>query len=75
MWNQRKENTVVIGGAILWVAPGILLSSNIKYGNCTVTICHSHTYNLDELCSKADIVVAALSRPEFKSPYGEKKVP
>jgi len=43
----------------------ILLSSNIPYGNCTVTICHSHTPNLKEICLQADILVAALGRPEF----------
>ena len=43
----------------------ILLSSNIPNGNCTVTICHSHTPNLKEICLQADILVAALGRPEF----------
>ena len=43
----------------------ILLSSNIKYGNCTVTVCHSHTHNLKEICLQADILVAALGKPEF----------
>jgi len=62
----KGKNAVVIGRSNIVGRPmSILLSSNIKYGNCTVTICHSHTYNLDELCSKADIVVAALGRPEF----------
>jgi methylenetetrahydrofolate dehydrogenase (NADP+)/methenyltetrahydrofolate cyclohydrolase len=43
----------------------ILLSANTQPGNCTVTICHSHTKDLKELCLKADILVAALGRPEF----------
>jgi methylenetetrahydrofolate dehydrogenase (NADP+)/methenyltetrahydrofolate cyclohydrolase len=43
----------------------ILLSSNIPYGNCTVTLCHSHTPNLSEICLQADILVAALGKPEF----------
>ncbi len=43
----------------------ILLSSNSPYGNCTVTICHSHTKNMKELCREADIIVAALGKPEF----------
>jgi methylenetetrahydrofolate dehydrogenase (NADP+)/methenyltetrahydrofolate cyclohydrolase len=30
-----------------------------------VTICHSHTKNLKEVCASADILVAALGRPEF----------
>jgi methylenetetrahydrofolate dehydrogenase (NADP+)/methenyltetrahydrofolate cyclohydrolase len=45
----------------------ILLSSNTNPGNCTVTICHSHTKNLATICSKADILVAALGKPEFVS--------
>jgi methylenetetrahydrofolate dehydrogenase (NADP+)/methenyltetrahydrofolate cyclohydrolase len=43
----------------------ILLSSNIAQGNCTVTICHSHTKNLKEVCLGADIIVAALGVPNF----------
>ena len=43
----------------------ILLSSNSTYGNCTVTICHSHTKNLKEFCLQADILVAALGKAEF----------
>jgi len=43
----------------------ILLSSNSNPGNCTVTICHSHTRNLNEICLSADIIVAALGRSEF----------
>jgi methylenetetrahydrofolate dehydrogenase (NADP+)/methenyltetrahydrofolate cyclohydrolase len=34
-------------------------------GNCTVTICHSHTHNLKEICLQADIIIAALGKPEF----------
>ncbi len=33
--------------------------------NATVTICHSKTKNLKEVCAGADILVAALGRPEF----------
>ncbi len=43
----------------------ILLSSNISQGNCTVTLCHSHTKNLKEICLEADIIVAALGVPNF----------
>ena len=34
-------------------------------GNCTVTICHSQTRNIGELCRSADIIVAAIGRPKF----------
>jgi methylenetetrahydrofolate dehydrogenase (NADP+)/methenyltetrahydrofolate cyclohydrolase len=43
----------------------ILLSSNIPQGNCTVTLCHSHTANLKSICTQADIIVAALGAPNF----------
>src|SRR5579864_2104126 len=43
----------------------ILLSANSNPGNCTVTLCHSRTHNLKEMCLQADIIVAALGRPEF----------
>ena len=33
--------------------------------NATVTICHSRTANLSEVCSQADILVAAVGRPNF----------
>ncbi len=62
----KGKHAVVIGRSNIVGRPmSILLSSNHPYGNCTVTICHSHTHNLKELCLQADIVVAALGRPEF----------
>ena len=33
--------------------------------NATVTICHSHTKNLKEICQTADILVAAIGKPKF----------
>lgn len=62
----KGKHAVVIGRSNIVGRPmSILLSSNIKRGNCTVTICHSHTHNLKEICTQADILVAALGRPEF----------
>ena len=43
----------------------ILLSANAYPGNCTVTICHSQTKNLKEVCKSGDLIVAALGRAEF----------
>ena len=43
----------------------ILLGLNTYSGNCTVTVCHSRTKNLKEICLQADIFVAALGIPEF----------
>ena len=62
----KGKHAVVIGRSNIVGRPmSILLSSNTKYGNSTVTICHSHTHNLKEICLQADILVAALGRPGF----------
>lgn len=62
----KGKHAVVIGRSNIVGRPmSILLSSNIPQGNCTVTLCHSHTPNLKELCLQADILVAALGKPEF----------
>lgn len=62
----KGKNAVVIGRSNIVGRPmSILLSSNIAQGNCTVTICHSYTKNLKEICLGADIIVAALGVPNF----------
>jgi methylenetetrahydrofolate dehydrogenase (NADP+)/methenyltetrahydrofolate cyclohydrolase len=62
----KGKHAVVIGRSNIVGRPmSILLSSNIPYGNCTVTLCHSHTPNLADICLQADILVAALGKPEF----------
>lgn len=62
----KGKHAVVIGRSNIVGRPmSILLSSNIARGNCTVTICHSHTPNLKEICLQADILIAALGKPEF----------
>ena len=62
----KGKHAVVIGRSNIVGRPmSILLSTNTKYGNCTVTICHSHTRNLKEICLQADILVAALGIPGF----------
>jgi methylenetetrahydrofolate dehydrogenase (NADP+)/methenyltetrahydrofolate cyclohydrolase len=62
----KGKHAVVVGRSNIVGRPmSILLSSNNPYGNCTVTICHSHTKNLAEICLQADILVAALGKPEF----------
>jgi methylenetetrahydrofolate dehydrogenase (NADP+)/methenyltetrahydrofolate cyclohydrolase len=60
------KHAVVIGRSNIVGKPmSILLSRNDYPGNCTVTMCHSRTTNLEELCQQADIIVAALGRPAF----------
>jgi len=60
------KQAVVIGRSNIVGRPmSILLSANSNPGNCTVTLCHSHTRNLNKICAEADIIVAALGKPEF----------
>lgn len=65
----KGKHAVVIGRSNIVGRPmSVLLSSNIAQGNCTVTICHSYTPNLTEICQQADILIAALGKPEFVLP-------
>jgi methylenetetrahydrofolate dehydrogenase (NADP+)/methenyltetrahydrofolate cyclohydrolase len=60
------KNVVVIGRSNIVGRPmSILLSQKREVGNATVTVAHSRTKNLKELCQNADIIVAALGIPEF----------
>ncbi|MBC8033106.1 MAG: bifunctional methylenetetrahydrofolate dehydrogenase/methenyltetrahydrofolate cyclohydrolase FolD [Chitinophagaceae bacterium] len=62
----KGMNAVVIGRSNIVGRPvSILLSNNSAPGNCTVTLCHSHTKNLESICLQADLIVAALGKPEF----------
>ena len=64
--DTKGKHAVVIGRSNIVGRPiSILLSRNTNPGNCTVTVCHSHTHNLKEICLQADIIVAALGRPAF----------
>ncbi|MCX6294328.1 MAG: bifunctional 5,10-methylene-tetrahydrofolate dehydrogenase/5,10-methylene-tetrahydrofolate cyclohydrolase [Sphingobacteriales bacterium] len=60
------KHAVIIGRSNIVGRPiSILLSQGSKYGNCTVTVCHSRTKNIKEICLNADIIVAAIGIPEF----------
>ncbi|MCA6494818.1 MAG: bifunctional 5,10-methylenetetrahydrofolate dehydrogenase/5,10-methenyltetrahydrofolate cyclohydrolase [Chitinophagaceae bacterium] len=64
--STKGKHAVVIGRSNIVGRPmSILLSSNIPFGNCTVTLCHSHTPDLAAITRQADILVAALGKPEF----------
>jgi len=59
-------NCVVIGRSHIVGTPmSILLSRNGNPGNATVTLTHSKTKNLKEICREADLIVAAIGRPRF----------
>ncbi|GAB2541437.1 bifunctional methylenetetrahydrofolate dehydrogenase/methenyltetrahydrofolate cyclohydrolase FolD [Spirosoma aerophilum] len=60
------KHCVVVGRSqIVGLPMSILMQRNTYPGNCTVTITHSRTQNLAEICRSADILVAALGKPEF----------
>lgn len=64
--DTKGKHAVVVGRSNIVGRPmSILLSANSNPGNCTVTICHSYTTDLKEICLQGDIVVAALGRPGF----------
>lgn len=42
-----------------------LLMQKRQPGDCTVTVCHSHTQDIDNICREADILIAALGVPGF----------
>ncbi len=56
------KNAVVVGRSDIVGKPIALL---LLHRNATVTICHSKTKNLDAICRQADILVAAIGRPQF----------
>lgn len=56
------KNAVVIGRSNIVGKP---IAAMLLKENATVTVCHSKTKNLPEVCSKADILVAAIGRANF----------
>ena len=56
------KNCVIVGRSILVGKPAALL---FLEQNCTVTIAHSRTQNIEALCRSADILIAAVGRPEM----------
>ncbi|TXH21844.1 MAG: bifunctional 5,10-methylene-tetrahydrofolate dehydrogenase/5,10-methylene-tetrahydrofolate cyclohydrolase [Chitinophagaceae bacterium] len=64
--NTSGKHAVVLGRSNIVGRPmSVLLSNNSNPGNCTVTLCHSKTVNLKEICLSADIIVAAVGIPEY----------
>ncbi len=60
------KHCVVIGRSDIVGKPMSALMARAAYpGNCTVTICHSRTQNLEQYTQKADILIVALGKPEF----------
>lgn len=60
------KHAVVIGRSNIVGSPvSVLLARNSNPGNCTVTLTHSRTKNLKEIVLQADIIIAAIGKPEF----------
>lgn len=60
------KNCVVLGRSNIVGTPmAILMSRNTNPGNATVTIAHSRTKNLTQLCASADILIVAIGKTEF----------
>jgi methylenetetrahydrofolate dehydrogenase (NADP+)/methenyltetrahydrofolate cyclohydrolase len=60
------KNCVVIGRSNIVGKPSAsLLMQKNRPGDCTVTVCHSRTANIEKFCREADILIAALGLPGF----------
>lgn len=64
--DTQGKHAVVIGRSNIVGRPiSVLLNQDGPRGNCTVTVCHSRSRNLNEICRQADIIVAAIGKPRF----------
>ncbi|WP_080904514.1 bifunctional methylenetetrahydrofolate dehydrogenase/methenyltetrahydrofolate cyclohydrolase FolD [Parabacteroides sp. Marseille-P3160] len=62
----KGKHCVVLGRSNIVGKPMAMLMMQKAYpGDCTVTVCHSRSQNLKEMCLQADIIIAALGVPEF----------
>jgi methylenetetrahydrofolate dehydrogenase (NADP+)/methenyltetrahydrofolate cyclohydrolase len=60
------KHVVVLGRSLIVGKPAALLAVQRKsWANATVTICHSQTANLPALTRQADVLIAAIGKPEF----------
>lgn len=58
----RGMDCVVVGRSNIVGKP---VAVELLHEDATVTICHSKTYGLEDICRRADIVVCAIGKPEF----------
>lgn len=62
----QGKHCVILGRSNIVGKPAAVLMMQKSYpGDCTVTVCHSRTKNIKEICLQADIIIAALGVPEF----------
>ena len=64
--DTQGKNCVVLGRSNIVGKPvATLMMQKGNPGNATVTVCHSRSENLKEICKGADIIIAALGSPKF----------
>ena len=62
----KGKNCVVVGRSNIVGKPlALLLIQNAPHADATVTICHSKTQNLQDVCAQADVLLVAIGKPEF----------
>ena len=59
------KKCVILGRSNIVGKPMAQLMMQKLYGDATVTVCHSHSKNLKKECQEADIIIAAIGRPDF----------
>lgn len=59
------KKCVILGRSNIVGKPMAQLMMQKHFGDATVTVCHSHSKTLKEECRKADIIIAAIGRPDF----------
>lgn len=59
------KKCVILGRSNIVGKPMAQLMMQKCYGDATVTVCHSHSRNLKEECRSADIIIAAIGKPDF----------
>ena len=59
------KKCVVLGRSNIVGKPMAQLMMQKQYGDATVTVCHSHSRDLKKECQEADIIIAAIGKPDF----------
>lgn len=63
--NTSGKKCVVLGRSNIVGKPMAQLMMQKQFGDATVTVCHSHTKDIKEECLEADIIIAAIGKPNF----------
>lgn len=63
--NTSGKKCVVLGRSNIVGKPMAQLMMQKQFGDATVTVCHSHTKDIKKECLEADIIIAAIGKPDF----------